>query len=163
MLTEHDQMAKYDDGAQREQQIAFIQIIPSDQAYVDMILDQGASLVGDEELRWEDLVEVDTSSLKIRSSDNKEICLVVTHIVKYKDEPIWKLETKSSYGVSGSSGESAFCTFIKSRGVVRAKIIHKRRTCLGEGRNSTECRNHCILSMISESGVARQQEINCQE
>jgi hypothetical protein len=141
-------------------------VVPSDQAYLDMSLHAGARFscrnlpVSSD---WEELTTVNTTSRKIIYKESRQACYAVTHTVYYNGEPIWRIQTECKYDIKGTSGQSASCTLMKSRGIIRVKILHKGKTCLGQGRNCTEIRNYDLIGMIIESGEARRRELSCLE
>jgi hypothetical protein len=132
------------------------EIIPSDQAYVDMILDHGSSLPRGSS--WVDFLTLESLADKVTVGD-KQFCYVSTHTINYNGEPVWRLETRSSCDGKGTWGQSSSCTFNKGKEVLRVKIIHKGRKNLGQGWNSRETREYSLVDMIRESGEARQKEM----
>jgi hypothetical protein len=110
-------------------------IVPSGQAYTDMILDNGSTLP--EGTIWSDFVTVE--SFTDRFCDGVGMVLYVnTRTIKYDGEPIWKLETEHTYNTSGTRGQSSSCILIKFKGILRVKIIHQGRNNIGSEWNSRE-------------------------
>ena len=128
------------------------EIFPSDQAYVDMILEHGSSS------SWVDFLTIESLSDR-KSISDREFCHICTHTIKYNGEPVWKLETRSSCDGKGTWGQSSSCALNKSKGVFRVKFVHKGRQNLGQGWNSRETREYNLVDMIRESGEARAKEM----
>jgi hypothetical protein len=131
-------------------------VIPSDQAYVDMTLDKGDSLPPGS--CWVDFLTLESLADKICNED-KSFCYVSTHTVKYNDEAIWRVETRSNCNGKGTWGQSSSCVMNKSKGTLRFKLTHKGRKNLGQGWNSRETREYDLTDMIRESGEAREREM----
>jgi hypothetical protein len=131
-------------------------VIPSDQAYVDMTLDKGESLPPGSS--WVDFMTLESLADKICNED-KSFCYVSTHTVKFNDEAIWRVETRSNCNVKGTWGQSSSCIKCRVKGTLRFKLIHKGRKISGQGWNSRETREYNLTDMIRESGKARQREM----
>jgi hypothetical protein len=131
-------------------------VVPSDQAYVDMTLDKGDSLPPGSS--WTDFLALDSLAYKI-SNEDMSFCYVSTHAVKYNGETIWRVETRSNFNGKGTWGQSSSCVMNISKGTLRFKLIHKGRKNLGQGWNSSETREYSLANMIKKSGEAREREM----
>jgi hypothetical protein len=127
-------------------------IVPSDQAYTDMILDNGSTLP--QGTGWSDFVTVESFSDKF-CHDRSAFRYVNSHTIKYNGEPIWKLETEHTCNTTGTRGQSSSCIYMKAKGILRVKITHKGRNNVGNGWNSRETREYQVADIIKESGEAR--------
>jgi hypothetical protein len=132
------------------------EIIPSDQAYVDMVLDHGDTLPPGS--FWADFVTLESLSNKTSNQD-KSLSYVNINTIMYNGEPIWRLETQHSCNGKGTWGQSSSCTLMRVKGALRVKVIHKGRTNLGRGWNSRETREYNLTNMIKDSGEAREREV----
>jgi len=132
-------------------------IVPSDQAYVDMILEKGSSLRPGSALA--DFVTMDSKTEKVPMDSVQSLSFLNSHTVAYRGEPIWKLETKSTCDMRGTAGQSSSCVLNKHRARLRVKITHKGRMNLGEGWNTREIREYKLEDMVKQSGEAREREL----
>ena len=136
-------------------------IVPSDQAFIDMVLEKGESLP--EGSQWIDFVTIESLTDKASDDANHSFAFIFTHTLRYNGEAIWTLETRSNCDGKGTWGQSSTCTLHRIRdGVLRVKIVHKGRTDLGDGWNTRENREYSLPDIIRQSGEARQAELMCQ-
>lgn len=136
------------------------EIVPSDQAYADMILDNGLTLP--EGVVWADFITVESISDKFGDNMRGAFRYVNAHTIKYNGEPIWKLATEHSCNTNGTRGQSSSCILMKAKGILRVKIIHKGRNNVGSGWNSRETREYRVEDIIKKSGEARGRELSSQ-
>jgi hypothetical protein len=134
-------------------------IVPSDQAYTDMVLDNGSTLPAG--TVWADYVQVESFSDKF-CDDLNAVRYVNTHTIKYNGEALWKLVTEHSCNASGNRGQSSSCILMKAKGILRVKISHKGRNNKGSGWNSRETREYQVADIIKASGEARGRDLFAQ-
>lgn len=132
------------------------EIIASDQAYVDMVLDHGDTLPPGS--FWADFVTLESLRNKTSNQD-KVLSYVNINTIMYNGEPIWRLKTQHGCNGEGTWGQSSSCTLMRFKGALRVKLIHKGRTNLGRGWNTRETREYNLTKMIKESGEAREREV----
>jgi hypothetical protein len=135
-------------------------IFPSDQAFSDMILDEGQALPTGSV--WADFIAVESLTDKVSNDSLNSFCYVYTHNMRYNGEIIWTLETRSNCDSKGIWGQSSSCTISRREELLRVKIVHKGRRNLGEGWNTREKREFKLADLIRQSGEARQKELMCQ-
>lgn len=129
-------------------------VMPADQAYIDTILD---GIVPDSN-EWSTLLKMDSVTDRIDtvgSEAGKQF--VYRHVLLYKGEPIWKLETRSCYEPSVTWGQSSNCVLTNGR--LRVNLLHKGRRASGEGWHTHEKRVYSLSKLLSESGRLRQQQM----
>ena len=132
-------------------------IVPSDQAFSDMILDEGQALP--EGSAWADFILVESLTDRVSmDSLNTAFSYVYTHIMRYNGEVIWTMETRSNCDNQGTWGQSSTCNVRHREGLLRVNITHKGRRNLGQGWNTRERREHKLADLIRQSGEARQKE-----
>jgi hypothetical protein len=125
--------------------------VPSDNAYVDMLLEERHDAL--------DYVTLVTETTKTTERGGKVFTHTSVHTVQYNGESIWKLETRRCFDVSGTWGQTSNCTLQKDKGILRVKLFHKGRKNMGQGWNSRETREYDLLDMIKESGKARKEDV----
>jgi hypothetical protein len=135
-------------------------IVPSDQAFSDMILDDGQALPAGSV--WADFITVESLTDKVSEDSLNFFSYVYTHTMRYNGEVIWTMETRSNCDSKGTWGQSSSCIISHREGLLRLKIIHKGRRNLGEGWNTREKRVLKLADLIRQSGEARQEELMCQ-
>lgn len=129
------------------------EVVASDQAYTDMILDQGASLPSG--TTWSDFIRLDSLVDKSEVPLSPDIQYTNTHTLTYQGEVVWKLRTDHFCCYEGTWGQSSSCVLMKSKGLLRLKIIHKGRKNCGKGWNSMETREYRLEDFVKKSGEAR--------
>ena len=135
-------------------------IVPSDQAFSDMILDEGQALPKGS--AWADFILVESLTDKVSNDSlNTSFSYVYTHTMRYNGEVIWIMETRSNCDKRGTSGESSSCSMSHREGLLRVNITHKGRQNLGQGWNTREKRELKLEDLIRQSGEARQKELMC--
>jgi hypothetical protein len=125
--------------------------IPSDNAYVDILLDERRDTL--------DYVTLVSETIKTTERGGKVFAHTTFHTVQYNGESIWKLETRRCFDVSGTWGQTSNCILQKEKGILRVKLAHKGRKNMGQGWNSRETREYDLLDMIKESGEARKEDL----
>jgi hypothetical protein len=135
-------------------------IVPSDQAFSDMILDDGQALP--KGAVWADFIRVESLTDKVSDASLNSFSYVYTHTMRYSGEVIWILQTKSNCDNRGTWGESSSCTISHREGIIRVNITHKGRRNLGQGWNTREKRELKLADLIRQSGEARQKELMSQ-
>jgi hypothetical protein len=125
--------------------------VPSDNAYVDMILEERYDAL--------DYVTLVSETIKTTERGGQVFAHTTFHTVQYNGESIWKLETRRCFDVSGTWGQTSNCTVQKDQGILRVKLVHKGRKNMGQGWNSRETREYDLLDMIKESGEARKEDV----
>ena len=134
------------------------EILPSDLAFGDMILDQGESLP--EGTTFMDFVSVEsTTDKKIDGRRKKVLTTVHSQILYYNAEPVWQFVTESHCDGLGTWGHSSTCVLNKAQDKVKIRITHKGRRNLGDGFNTREVREFTITDLIRQSGEARQKAL----
>jgi hypothetical protein len=135
-------------------------IVPSDQAFSDMILEDGRTLP--EGSVWADFIAVESLTDKVSDESHSSFSYVYTHTMRYNGETIWILETRSNCDKRGTWGQSSTCTLSHRDGLIRVNINYKGRRSLGQGWNTREKRELKLADLIRQSGEARQKELMCQ-
>jgi hypothetical protein len=136
------------------------EIVPSDQAFSDMILEDGQALP--EGSVWADFIAVESLTDKVSNDALASFSYIFTHTMRYNGEVIWVLKTTSNCDKQGTWGQSSTCTIRRREGNMRVNITHKGRRNLGEGWNTREKREFKLVDLIRQSGEARQKELMCQ-
>jgi hypothetical protein len=131
------------------------EVIPSDQAYADIILDREI-----DEAYISSRCTLESLFDKQTQGDGlgDEFTYQCTHTVLYKGEAVWKLKTISSCNRRGTRGQSSSCILKRQKGVVRVNVIHKGRHYHGGGRNVIEHREYSLIDIIRTSGQMREKE-----
>jgi hypothetical protein len=123
---------------------SFGNIVPSDQAFVDVILEEERSRNLSEDIRVE--------STRTTSGIH-QVTTVYEHKVLYKGEDMFTLETKSHYDRIGTWGQSSTC--VLRNGNIKIKINNKGKMALGGGWNARETRYYSVQELVHQSAEAR--------
>ena len=125
----------------------------SDQAFVDVILDNGVSLTDESFSRL-----IDVSSKRDHVEDSKTSMSVKhTHGLFYKQELFFVLETTSHCDLRGTWGQSSSCVLTDQH--LKVNVTNKGRKADGSGWNARETRIYSLADLIKQSAQARQNEI----
>jgi hypothetical protein len=81
------------------------------------------------------------------------VTAVYKHIVLYKGENIFTLETKSHCDRTGTWGQSSTC--VLKNGNIKTKINNKGKRALGGGWNARETRVYSAHELVHQSAEAR--------
>mmetsp|Transcript_4747 Transcript_4747/g.7401 ORF Transcript_4747/g.7401 Transcript_4747/m.7401 type:complete len:150 (-) Transcript_4747:626-1075(-) len=130
-------------------------ILPSDQAYIDAIIDHGAKVSPSRLCCLESL----SDKVSKMGNNGEEFGVVCTHKLYYRGEIIWLLQTRSSFNRRASWGHGSSCRINKKKGILRVRLVHKGRDSLGNGHNFIESREYILAEMIRRSGQARANEV----
>lgn len=130
-----------------------ITTIASDQAFVDVILDDGKILEDESFSRL-----IDVSSKRNPVPNTRSMHVKYTHGLFYKQELVFVLETTSHCDGRGTWGQSSSCAITGQH--LKVKITNKGRKADGSGWNARETRIYTLADLIKQSAEARQTEIS---
>lgn len=129
------------------------EVVPSDQAYADTILDTECDLLAG--TTWANYIEIQSFTDKSEVIVDDTVQYTNTHNVLYQGEKVWTLVTNHFCCKEGLWGQSSSCIYMRAKGVLRVKIVHKGRKASGDGWNSIETREYRVEDIIKKSGEAR--------
>jgi hypothetical protein len=127
-------------------------VIPSDHAFVDIILDK------------RELTSSCSSLFAIRSIRQSHLsgnvlCITFTHELSYRGELIFSVETTTNCDGTEIRGQSSICVLVNGQLKVKISTKAKSAVSAGAGRNSRETKVYSLVELVKLASEARQNEM----
>ena len=131
------------------------EIVGSDQAFIDVILEDCSLPSGSE---WSRVITLEsTRSCDQLLMDGKCMSVNYRHKLLYKMECIFIMESTSFCDPRGTWGQSSSCHL--SKGHLKISINNKGMKAEGDGWNARETRVYCLDQLVKQSAKLRQNEL----
>ena len=141
----------------RSSTIEIGEVIPSDMAFVDAVLENQQVRSEMSPSSYFDMRSIRRSNI----TEGKNLSITFIHELSYRDEPIYSVSTTTTCDGTEIWGESSSCTL--GDDWLRVKISNKaksaKRPGTGNNRDSRDVKVFALWDLVERSGRSRQREM----